>query len=111
VADLLLESGKNCTDAHMHSGEYGTEDLHYVIDFDTAWMGAEWEAYVRHKDAIRREHAHLSDEEYAEQRLKVLQLFLQIPNIFAAQEFRERFETRARENLQREINAIGKAKD
>ena len=71
MADLLLESGKNCTDAHMHPGEYGTEDLHYVIDFDTAWMGAEWEAYSKHKEAIRREYAHLSDEEYVEQRLKV----------------------------------------
>uniref|UniRef100_A0A915C9R2 Uncharacterized protein n=1 Tax=Parascaris univalens TaxID=6257 RepID=A0A915C9R2_PARUN len=106
VANLIVESGKNCTDAHMTEGMFGEEDLHFLLDFDMAFLGSEPSKYDVHCANIRKEYAHLSDEDYADQRLKVLKLFMQIPNIFATKELRERFEANARENIIREISTL-----
>uniref|UniRef100_A0A915CMN6 Uncharacterized protein n=1 Tax=Ditylenchus dipsaci TaxID=166011 RepID=A0A915CMN6_9BILA len=106
VANLLLESGNNCTDANLTQGEYGEEDVHFLIDFDMAWLGASELEYQKHKIAIRKEYSHLSESEYDEQRLKVLQFFLQVPNIYATRELRDKYEKKARENIQKEINCL-----
>ncbi|KAI1717011.1 hypothetical protein Ddc_10149 [Ditylenchus destructor] len=109
VANLLIESGNNCTDANLTKDTYGEEDLHYLIDFDMAWLGSSPEEYQKHKDAIRKEYGHFNDEEYTEQRLKILRFFLQIPNIYATRELRDTFETKARQNIQREIDELEKS--
>ncbi|VDM48895.1 unnamed protein product [Toxocara canis] len=108
VANLIVESGKNCTEAHMTEGMFGEDDLHFLLDFDMAFLGSESAKYDVHLANIRKEYAHLSDEDYADQRLKVLKLFMQIPNIFATKELRERFEAKARENIAHEITTLSK---
>lgn len=72
MANLIVESGKNCTDAHMTEGMFGEEDLHFLLDFDMAFLGSEPSKYDAHCVNIRKEYAHLSDEDYADQRLKVI---------------------------------------
>jgi predicted metal-dependent HD superfamily phosphohydrolase len=77
------------------------------------------EQYKRDCEAVRAESKHLSDADYKEQRLKVdlfeyiyidylqiLQLFLQVPNIFATKAFRDAYESRARQNIEREIKGL-----
>lgn len=68
---MILESGKNCTEAHLTSGAFGADDLHYVLDFDMAFLGANADIYDAHLENIRKEYSFLSDDEYKEQRLKV----------------------------------------
>ncbi|KAH7727094.1 hypothetical protein AAVH_05319 [Aphelenchoides avenae] len=106
VADLLVESGKNCTEAHLTPNEYGSDDLHYLVDFDMAWLGAEPERYDELSAKIREEDKTLNDNDYRQQRLKILRLFLQVPNIYATREFRDQFEAVARRNIQREIDTL-----
>lgn len=62
--------------------------------------------YDTYKQQIREEYAHYDDTTYAQGRLKVLRLFLQIPNIFATKEFRENYELRARQNIAKEIEEL-----
>ncbi|VDN29325.1 unnamed protein product [Gongylonema pulchrum] len=108
VATLILESGKNCTDAHLTVGAYGDEDIHFLLDFDMAYLGADEALYDKYRKDIRRESAHLNDDDYRQQRLKVLTLFMQIPNIYATKQLRERFEAQARQNIAKEITELSK---
>lgn len=64
------------------------------------------EDYEKKCELVRKESSHLSDAEYKEQRLKILQLFLQIPNIFATESFREKYELKARHNIETEIERL-----
>uniref|UniRef100_A0A1I7X959 Protein kinase domain-containing protein n=1 Tax=Heterorhabditis bacteriophora TaxID=37862 RepID=A0A1I7X959_HETBA len=41
VADLITASGSYSTDAHLTPGMAGSEDVHYLIDFDMAFLGDE----------------------------------------------------------------------
>ncbi|CAJ0606824.1 unnamed protein product [Cylicocyclus nassatus] len=106
VADLIVASGSYSTDAHLTPGVSGDEDLHYLIDFDMAFLGDDEELFSQHEKAQRKEYSHLSDEEYMKQREKVLRLFLQIPNIYATKDLRNDFEAKARENIAREIKLL-----
>ncbi|KAI6243014.1 hypothetical protein M3Y99_00148900 [Aphelenchoides fujianensis] len=103
IIQLLEDSANNCTDAHLSKDTYGEMDVHFLIDFDTAWMADPPADYQRQCEDVRRESAHLSDEQYRAERLKILRLFLQVPNIFATKAFRDRYEAAARTNIEEEI--------
>uniref|UniRef100_A0A0R3RGG7 DUF1524 domain-containing protein n=1 Tax=Elaeophora elaphi TaxID=1147741 RepID=A0A0R3RGG7_9BILA len=105
-ATLILKSGKHCTDAHLTTDAYGEEDIHFLLDFDVAFLGVGHVEYDVHCSNIRKEYDHLNDEEYRRQKLKVLKLFMRIPNIYATQELRERFEAQARLNVTKEIEEL-----
>ena len=106
VANLIVQSGSNCTDAHLSQNEFGSEDLHFLIDFDSGFLGDDPDTYRSSTESIRKEYSHLGDKEYRDQRRKLLELFLQIPNIFATKEFREKYEKQARENIATEIELL-----
>ncbi|WKX96876.1 hypothetical protein Q1695_012935 [Nippostrongylus brasiliensis] len=106
VADLVVASGSYSTDAHLTQGVSGDEDVHYLIDFDMAFLGDSEEQFAEHEKAQRMEYSHLSDEEYRKQREKVLRFFLQIPNIYATKELRADLEARARKNIENEIRLL-----
>ncbi|KAJ1373265.1 hypothetical protein KIN20_035625 [Parelaphostrongylus tenuis] len=106
VADLITASGSYSTEAHLTEGVCGAEDVHYLIDFDMAFLGDDEEQFVSHEKAQRKEYEHLSDDEYRKQRAKVLRFFLQIPNIYATKELRDDLEVKARENIAREIELL-----
>ncbi|VDO96426.1 unnamed protein product [Heligmosomoides polygyrus] len=71
VADLVVASGSYSTDAHLTQGVSGDEDVHYLIDFDMAFLGDNEEQFAEHEKAQRKEYSHLSDDEYRIQREKV----------------------------------------
>ncbi|XP_046744491.1 uncharacterized protein LOC124410286 [Diprion similis] len=103
VCALLKAAATHSTDAHKVGGAFGEEDAHYLLDLDMAILGAEPEKYTEYTERVRGEYGFLSAPMYTALRLKVLQNFLQIPNIFATKEFREKFEEQARKNIQAEV--------
>ncbi|VDO21268.1 CG3579-PA, putative [Brugia malayi] len=107
-ATLILKSEKHCTDAHLIANSYGEDDVHFLLDFDLAFLGVDEIEYDTHSKNIRKEYNHLNDEEYRQQRLKILKLFMRIPNIYATRELRERFEVQARLNIAKEISDLSK---
>ncbi|XP_035740628.1 uncharacterized protein LOC118449767 [Vespa mandarinia] len=103
---LLKVVATHSTEAHKVGGAFGSEDAHYFLDLDMAVLGSPPENYAEYSGKIRGEYAFLSEPMYTALRLKVLQNFVQIPNIFATKEFREKFEAQARENIQAEIELL-----
>ncbi|XP_063216446.1 uncharacterized protein LOC134527575 [Bacillus rossius redtenbacheri] len=106
VVRLLRGAATNSTEEHKTEGAHGTDDLHYLLDVDMAILGAPEDRYSEYARRVRQEYAFLSDSIYNQLRVKVLQNFLQIPNIFATKIFREKFEKQARLNIQREVDGL-----
>uniref|UniRef100_A0A0N4ZCT1 Conserved domain protein n=1 Tax=Parastrongyloides trichosuri TaxID=131310 RepID=A0A0N4ZCT1_PARTI len=106
VVNLILESENNCTEANLNPEMYGSDDIHYLIDFDMMIHGESAEKYEEYKSKFRKEYLYLDDTQYKKERLKILKLFLQIPNIYATKEFRSKYEEQARKNITEEINSL-----
>ncbi|KAM3718778.1 Protein ViaA [Dirofilaria immitis] len=65
---LILGSGKHCTDAHLTPDTYGEGDIHFLLDFDIAFLGVDEIEYDMHSKNIRNEYDHLNDDQYRQQR-------------------------------------------
>lgn len=75
----------------------------FFLDFDLAILGAESDIYDEYAKAIRREYSFVSDEDYKSGRRRVLQNFLKRETIYFTDILREKFEAKARQNIEREI--------
>uniref|UniRef100_W8C032 Uncharacterized protein n=1 Tax=Ceratitis capitata TaxID=7213 RepID=W8C032_CERCA len=82
------------------------EDANLLQDLDLAILAASSENYNRYCQLLRKEYGHMSDDDYKNMRLKVLQTLLSIPNIFSTTEFQTRFEATARANMKDEISTL-----
>jgi len=91
------------TDWHQTDG---TPSVSLFLDADLAILGTSPETYDRYATAIRSEYAHLADDVYRAGRAKVLQQFLDRPQLFFTEAGREQFEQQARLNLAREIGDL-----
>lgn len=90
-----------------HEVEPGDRLGAVLTSIDLAILGAapaDYDAYAR---AVREEYAHVPEPLWREGRRRVLQRFLDAPAIFPDPAFRARYEAQARENLAREVAALG----
>ncbi len=86
--------------------EAGDADTNLFTDADLSILGASQEDYVRYSLQVRSEYKIYPDLIYNPGRKKVLQHFLTMPRIFKTNPFFERYETRARTNLQGELKQL-----
>ena len=83
-------------------------DARIMIDADLSILGEEWPIYKRYEDAIRQEygfHGFIGDE-YREGRSAFLKMMLKKKRIFTTDKFRQAYEPRARENMQRALEDL-----
>lgn len=78
-------------------------DLPWFLDFDLSILGSPWERYYQYTLAIRREYRIYPAWMYRNGRRKALQRFLDRPRLFFTDEYLERYETKARKNIKREL--------
>lgn len=77
-----------------------------IIDIDLSILGQPAAVFDAYDAAIRREYAHVPEEQFRAGRLKVLRHFLDRPGVFSTEEFRQRYEATARDNLSRSIQRL-----
>ncbi|XP_015915376.1 uncharacterized protein [Parasteatoda tepidariorum] len=108
VVDLIMSS-KGCTEEHMSEGLFGKDDVHYFQDFDINYLSAKNSDYLKYASMIEEEYSFIPKTKYCFMRLKVLEHFLQIPNIYATKMFRDKYEEQARKNIKDEIQSLNKS--
>lgn len=82
------------------------QDINWLIDFDLKILSKDWEVYKIYCQQIRKEYKIYPDFLYNPGRKKALQHFLKSEFIFQTDLFREKYEAKARENIQREIDEL-----
>ena len=81
-------------------------DTNYFTDADLSVLGQGWYVYSNYYRQVRKEYALYPDIIYIPGRKKVLQHFLQMERIFKTDHFFNKFELQARENIQKELEAL-----
>ena len=83
-------------------------DEKYIADIDLAILGKDTEEFDEYEKNIRKEYSWVPEETYRIERKKVLQYFLKREYIYYTEYFRDKYETKARENLKRSIEVLSK---
>lgn len=81
-------------------------DAQLLIDIDLSILGAEAERFDRYEKEVRREYAFVPEPQFRQGRSRILQRFLQQSRLYLTAAFFERYEARARANLQRSLVAL-----
>lgn len=92
-----------------HACDPGDETTALFLDVDMAILGTDEAAYQRYADAVRMEVWWLPDFAYRKARSDFLTSLMQRNTIFLTPRFRARYETRARENIERELAVLKRA--
>lgn len=91
------------TKSHQESDD---SDTNYLLDADLSILGQDAETYREYTQKIRKEYSLYPDLLYKPGRKKVLRHFLELDSIFKTEDFREKYEKRARENILFEIENL-----
>ena len=84
----------------------GSLDQALMVDIDLSSFGLPWEGFLRDSVAVRKEYAHLSDEEFYPRQHDFLQGLLARDSFCFTEFFRRRHEHRARENIERYLDIV-----
>jgi predicted metal-dependent HD superfamily phosphohydrolase len=83
-----------------------TDDQAMLLDIDLSIFGATPAEFDEYERLIRREYAHVPDDQFRAGRAAILRRFLQRPSIFASEFFRRRYEHVARLNLEGSLKRL-----
>ena len=78
----------------------------FMVDIDLAILGSSIERFDRYERAVRQEYRSVPRFLYRRRRAAILQEFLIRQRIFSTDPFFEKFEEKARNNLQRAIDSL-----
>lgn len=86
-----------------HNTEPETDDEATLVDIDLSILGSTPERYKLYSQQIRSEYSHVDDPQYKAGRIAVLKKFLDRSSIYKTEEYKNRFEASAQNNLEQEI--------
>jgi predicted metal-dependent HD superfamily phosphohydrolase len=88
---------------HVPEGMEENKDLQYFLDFDLAVLGLPTEQYTDYSKRIRQEYLQYRTHVYKEGRKQALLQLSSTEHLFFTDEFRQRFEQQAKENINNEL--------
>jgi predicted metal-dependent HD superfamily phosphohydrolase len=98
VFDMIV-----ATKEHQHNK---IRDVNWPIDFDLKVLSKDWEGYQLYFEQIRKEYKIYPNLLYKPGRRKALEHFLNNAFVYQTEAFRTKFESIARQNIQREIELL-----
>lgn len=82
-------------------------DTQLLLDIDLSILGTSYARFDDYERDLRTEYGHLDEATWTAGRRRFVQAMLERPSIYRTAPYREGFEARARENLQRSLQALG----
>ncbi len=92
--------------ATVHEAPAGESDAQLLVDIDLSILGSSEEQYRKFEADVREEFRWVPGFLYKKGRLRILQSFFDRDAIYATADLRERFEARARINLEAAIKRL-----
>lgn len=89
-----------------HQANPKSADGRLLVDIDLSILGATAERFAQYEANIRQEYDWVALQAYKAGRGKVMQGFLDRPQIYFTHYFREKYEARARENLTKLVEKL-----
>jgi predicted metal-dependent HD superfamily phosphohydrolase len=89
--------------ATCHDAPPGDGDTALLVDADLSILGAEPARFDESDEQIRREFAHVPEDEFRAGRKRVLSGFLARPRLYSTPKFFAKYEQQARENIKRSL--------
>jgi len=93
--------------ATCHDALPDSNDARLLTDIDLAILGAGPERFDEYERQIRLEYGYVAQAVFERERAKVLQRFLDRPQLYATPQLRGLLESRARDNLSRAMHRSG----
>jgi predicted metal-dependent HD superfamily phosphohydrolase len=93
--------------ATRHQEQVTDGDAQLLVDVDLSILGRDSAVFWRYEENIRKEYAWVPEDMFRRERARILRGFLDRQSIYYHREYRERFEARARSNLEEAIARLG----
>lgn len=107
ASPVLIDSVQRKVRAtHRHEWTDGDTDTAVFLDLDLGILAASPDAYDRYAGQVAQEYNWVPEQAYKAGRAKVLQAFLDRPQVYFTSALQALWEVQARINLQREIAAL-----
>ena len=106
IPQQIIENCKTqilATKKHLASAD---NDTNCFTDADLSILGQNWNNYTNYAKNVRKEYSIYPALVYNSGRKKVLEHFLKMERIFKTIYFFEKFELQAKQNLQKELDAL-----
>lgn len=103
LPDNLGQSVANLIMATKHSVTPSDSDVQLLVDIDLSILGQAEERFDEYERQVRKEYEWVSEDAFVAGRSAILKSFLDRPNIYATQFFRNKYETQARRNIARSL--------
>lgn len=78
-------------------------DIQFLVDIDLSSFGQSESKFDKNGQQIRKEYDWVPEDAFVAGRSAILKSFLDRPNIYATQFFRNKYETQARRNIARSL--------
>src|SRR5690606_19490271 len=97
---VSIHEVRNLIMATRHTTPPTTPDASLLTDIDLAILGQPPGRFAAFEQQIRQEYAWVPPSEFALGRAKILRGFLDRPTVYSTAAFRQKYEQRARTNLE-----------
>lgn len=87
----------------QHKAIPQTKEEQLLVDIDLSILGADVEAFAEYERQIRAEYAWVPEKDFCKGRAAVLEQFLKHEHIYHTAHFSQRYEAKARDNLEEAI--------